>query len=74
MKVKGATEIWLLVWNKGKQFLRVAMSEHYFPTKGRSICGKVAHPKSQPMAAYIQNERCKACEKALKFEVKMAIR
>lgn len=60
MKVKDAVNIWLLVWTKSG---RPLMRNHYFPTKGKSACGRVPHPKSQPMALYIQNEVCKACRK-----------
>lgn len=60
MKVKDATKIWLLVWTKSGNPL---MKDHYFQTKGKSACGKVAHPKTQPNAAWIQNIECRVCRK-----------
>jgi hypothetical protein len=60
MKVKDATQMWLLVWTKSG---RPLMKNHYFPTKGKSICGRAEHPKNQPNAMFIQNEDCKACMK-----------
>lgn len=60
MKVKDATLAWLLVWTKGGNPLT---TEHFFPTKGRSACGRVLHPRTQPAAIWIQSRQCKTCAK-----------
>lgn len=64
MKVKDATNWWLLVWNKPT--MRPLTVQHFFPTKGKSACGKVGHPRTQPNAFWIQHKICKACLKVWK--------
>lgn len=60
MYVKDAANMWLLVPTSSGTPLYM---EHYFPDKGKSACGKVSHPKTQPFAIYVQHGTCKTCQK-----------